>query len=91
MAGVAGRARPGGLGRRRARDDRLRVDRHAGVRRGAVRDPAEAEAPFGLGLMMWALDDRPELFDAAVAAAPALVSVSFGDPRRRAAAAPGSP
>ena len=42
--------------------------------------PAEAEAPFGLGLMVWALDDRPELFDAAVAAAPALVSVSFGDP-----------
>ena len=45
-----------------------------------MRDPAEAEAPFGLGLMVWALDDRPELFDAAVAAAPALVSVSFGDP-----------
>jgi nitronate monooxygenase len=42
--------------------------------------PAEAEASFGIGLMSWVLADRPDLLDAAVAAAPVLVSVSFGDP-----------
>jgi nitronate monooxygenase len=33
---------------------------------------------FGIGLMAWALEDAPEQLDAAVAARPALVSVSFG-------------
>lgn len=33
---------------------------------------------FGIGLMAWALSDRPEQFDAAVECGPALVSVSFG-------------
>jgi nitronate monooxygenase len=42
--------------------------------------PAEAEVPFGVGLMVWVLDDRPELFEATIAAQPSLVSVSFGDP-----------
>jgi nitronate monooxygenase len=42
--------------------------------------PAEAEASFGIGLMAWVLDERPELLAAAVAAGPVLVSVSFGDP-----------
>jgi nitronate monooxygenase len=42
--------------------------------------PAEAEVPFGVGLMVWVLDSRPELFEATVAAQPSLVSVSFGDP-----------
>ena len=36
--------------------------------------------PFGVGLMVWTLADRPELFDATVAAQPSLVSMSFGDP-----------
>jgi nitronate monooxygenase len=36
--------------------------------------------PFGVGLMAWALPERPELFDAVLAARPRLVSVSFGDP-----------
>lgn len=35
--------------------------------------------PFGIGLMAWALADRPDQFDAAVESGPALVSVSFGD------------
>ncbi|WDL99239.1 NAD(P)H-dependent flavin oxidoreductase [Alicyclobacillus sp. ALC3] len=35
---------------------------------------------FGLGLMVWALADRPELLEAAVAARPNLLSLSFGDP-----------
>ncbi|SOC51778.1 nitronate monooxygenase [Blastococcus aggregatus] len=38
------------------------------------------QLPFGVGLMIWTLADRPELFDATVAARPSLVSMSFGDP-----------
>lgn len=38
------------------------------------------ELPFGIGLMIWTLADRPELFEATVAAQPSLVSMSFGDP-----------
>lgn len=36
--------------------------------------------PFGVGLMAWALADRPDLLDATIEASPDLVSVSFGDP-----------
>ncbi|UOY00733.1 NAD(P)H-dependent flavin oxidoreductase [Blastococcus sp. PRF04-17] len=42
--------------------------------------PAEAELPFGVGLMTWTLTEHPELFEATVAAQPSLVSMSFGDP-----------
>ncbi|SDY44131.1 nitronate monooxygenase [Geodermatophilus africanus] len=42
--------------------------------------PAADDLPFGIGLMVWALAERPELLDAAIAARPVLVSVSFGDP-----------
>jgi nitronate monooxygenase len=45
-----------------------------------ARLPAEADVSFGIGLMAWALERRPELLPAAIAAEPALVSVSFGDP-----------
>jgi nitronate monooxygenase len=41
---------------------------------------AESEVPFGVGLMAWVLDDRPDLLAATIAAQPGLVSVSFGDP-----------
>ncbi|WP_116450742.1 NAD(P)H-dependent flavin oxidoreductase [Blastococcus litoris] len=41
--------------------------------------PAEAQLPFGVGLMIWTLAERPELFEATVAAQPSLVSMSFGD------------
>jgi nitronate monooxygenase len=34
--------------------------------------------PFGIGLVHWVMIDRPELFEIAVAARPALLSVSFG-------------
>ncbi|AHY45685.1 Dioxygenases related to 2-nitropropane dioxygenase [Rubrobacter radiotolerans] len=37
-------------------------------------------APFGIGLMTWAVERRPELLDAALAEGPAAVSLSFGDP-----------
>jgi nitronate monooxygenase len=42
--------------------------------------PAADGLPFGIGLMAWALEERPELLDAAIAAGPTLVGVSFGDP-----------
>jgi nitronate monooxygenase len=42
--------------------------------------PGEAQLPFGIGLMIWVLENRPELFEATIAAQPSLVSVSFGDP-----------
>jgi nitronate monooxygenase len=39
-----------------------------------------AGLPFGVGLMAWVLTDRPDLLEATIAAQPAVVSVSFGDP-----------
>jgi nitronate monooxygenase len=42
--------------------------------------PADAQVPFGVGLMIWVLETRPELFEATIAAQPSVVSVSFGDP-----------
>ncbi|MGH9087457.1 MAG: NAD(P)H-dependent flavin oxidoreductase [Acidimicrobiales bacterium] len=41
---------------------------------------ADGRLPFGIGLMAWRLERRPELLDQAVAARPAIVSVSFGSP-----------
>ncbi len=38
----------------------------------------ELSRPFGIGLVHWVMQDRPELLDMAVAARPALLSVSFG-------------
>lgn len=38
----------------------------------------ELSRPFGIGLVHWVMQDRPELLDTAVAARPALLSVSFG-------------
>jgi nitronate monooxygenase len=36
--------------------------------------------PFGIGLMVWPLGTRPELLDAALAAKPFMIALSFGDP-----------
>jgi nitronate monooxygenase len=36
------------------------------------------DTQFGLGLMAWALSERPELLDAAIDARPTLISISFG-------------
>ena len=38
---------------------------------------------FGIGLMAWALEARPELLDAAIQARPFLISISFGCPAPR--------
>ena len=37
---------------------------------------------FGIGLMTWAVDARPELLDAALEAKPFAISMSFGDPTK---------
>lgn len=48
----------------------------------AAADEARSQtARFGIGLMAWNLTRRPEQLDAVIAAAPILVSVSFGDYR----------
>jgi nitronate monooxygenase len=44
-----------------------------------LRDAADGR-PFGIGLARLSLDARPELVDFAIAAQPALVSISFVDP-----------
>ncbi len=43
-------------------------------------DLARPHGPFGIGLLIWALETRPELLDAALDARPSAVSVHAGDP-----------
>lgn len=50
------------------------VTEQAGIARAGGR-------PFGVGLMAWALRDRPELLAVTIEERPALASVSFGDYR----------
>ena len=38
------------------------------------------QTPFGIGLMTWAIEARPELLEAALEARPFLISISFGSP-----------
>jgi nitronate monooxygenase len=38
------------------------------------------EVPFGIGLVAWVLERRPQLLEIAIAAKPKLISISFGDP-----------
>lgn len=40
---------------------------------------AESGKPYGVGLMAWALSEKPEQLDAVLELKPALVSLSFGD------------
>ena len=41
---------------------------------------ARPQGRFGIGLMVWMLERRPELLGASLAERPAVVSLSFGDP-----------
>lgn len=43
--------------------------------------PRDAGLRFGIGLLSWAIDREPTLLDAAIAAEPALIAVSFGAPK----------
>ncbi|WP_204250364.1 nitronate monooxygenase [Mycolicibacterium goodii] len=46
--------------------------------RGELADLAGLGRPFGIGLVHWVMTECPDLFDIALAAEPALLSVSFG-------------
>lgn len=80
MAGVAGGhlaravSQAGGLGMigvgSQGRTER--VAEEASLARGTD------QTRFGIGLMAWAIERRPELLDAAIEAAPFLISISFG-------------
>ncbi|HET8913921.1 MAG TPA: nitronate monooxygenase [Ktedonobacteraceae bacterium] len=48
--------------------------REAEIARGA------GQSRFGIGLMAWAIEKRPELLQAAIEAQPFLISISFGSP-----------
>lgn len=50
------------------------ITREVAIARG------EDQTRFGIGLMAWALERRPELLDAAIQAQPFLISISFGSP-----------
>ena len=50
------------------------IAREAALARG------DDQGRFGIGLMAWALETRPELLDAAIEARPFLISISFGSP-----------
>lgn len=47
------------------------------LKQGAV--AAQSGKPYGVGLMAWALADRPQQLEAVLELRPALVSLSFGD------------
>ncbi|MDT5347542.1 MAG: nitronate monooxygenase, partial [Mycobacterium sp.] len=51
----------------------------AGALRRELAVLGDLDLPFGIGLVHWVMEDDPELFDVALAARPALLSVSFGD------------
>lgn len=50
------------------------ITREAALARG------DDNGRFGIGLMTWALEARPELLEAAIQARPFLISISFGSP-----------
>ena len=49
------------------------------AKEAAAAREGSADRAFGLGMMAWAIDKRPELLEAAIAAAPAMISISFGE------------
>jgi nitronate monooxygenase len=46
------------------------------------RDASEAGPRFGIGLMTWAVERRPELLETAIRAKPFAIAMSFGDPTK---------
>lgn len=50
------------------------IERESAIARG------EDNQRFGIGLMVWAIEARPELLDVALQARPFLISISFGSP-----------
>ena len=50
----------------------------ASLLRGELEALGGRDRPLGIGLVHWVMTDQPDLFDTALAARPALLSVSFG-------------
>ena len=50
------------------------IEREASIARG------DDSVPFGVGLMIWAIEARPELLEAVLQTRPFLISLSFGSP-----------
>lgn len=50
------------------------------IKREAAFARGEEQGRFGIGLMAWVLETRPELLEAAIQAQPFLISISFGSP-----------
>jgi nitronate monooxygenase len=50
------------------------IAREAAIARGTD------QGRFGIGLMAWAIESRPELLDTAIEASPFLIAISFGSP-----------
>jgi nitronate monooxygenase len=59
------------------RDTTEFIERESAIARGDG-----APLKFGIGLMVWVLESRPELFDAAIDQKPFLLSISFGSVRK---------
>ncbi len=57
------------------------VARECAVARGDAL-PDGTGAAFGVGLLLWVLEDHPEVLDDVIEQRPALISLSFGDPTR---------
>jgi nitronate monooxygenase len=55
------------------------IDTEEGIRGELAILQAGGPVPFGIGLVSWVIDRRPELLDIAIDARPALISISFGD------------
>ena len=55
------------------------IDTEEGIAAEVAIVQAGTPVPFGIGLVAWVIDQRPELLDIAIAARPKLISISFGD------------
>ncbi len=81
MAGVSGGALAGAVSAAGGLGFLGVGDRTPAAWIGAQADLArELGGRFGIGLMAWSLESHPEILEATLAAAPEMVSVSFGDP-----------
>jgi nitronate monooxygenase len=56
------------------------IDTAEGIAMEVAIVKAAPAAPFGIGLVAWVIEQRPDLLEIAIAAQPKLVSISFGDP-----------
>jgi nitronate monooxygenase len=56
------------------------IDTEAGIAEQLAIVTKGQPVPFGIGLVAWVVERRPELLEMAIAARPTMISISFGDP-----------